>query len=104
MGPRKVGKTHWITHNLAGAEIIDLLKTDVFVEYISRPALLRERYQDHRGLVVIDEVQKAPGLLDEVHWLIENRDLEKQLRRLSPGIEVTLWSIFVERRWAGELD
>jgi uncharacterized protein len=74
-GPRKVGKTYWITHNLGGAEIIDLLKTDVFAEYISRPALLRERYQDHRGLVVIDEVQKAPALLDEVHWLLENRGL-----------------------------
>jgi predicted AAA+ superfamily ATPase len=74
-GPRRVGKTYWITHNLGGAELIDLLKTDVFAEYISRPALLRERYQDHRGLVVIDEVQKAPSLLDEVHWLLENRGL-----------------------------
>jgi uncharacterized protein len=74
-GPRKVGKTFWITNNLVGAEIIDLLKTDVFAEYISRPALLRERYQDRRGLVIIDEVQKAPPLLDEVHWLIENTPL-----------------------------
>jgi uncharacterized protein len=74
-GPRKVGKTYWLTHHLAGAEVIDLLKTDVFAEYVSRPALLRERYQDHQGLVVIDEVQKAPALLDEVHWLIENRGL-----------------------------
>lgn len=74
-GPRKVGKTYWITHHLGGAEVIDLLKTDVFAEYISRPALLRERYHDHRGLVVIDEVQKAPALLDEVHWLVENKNL-----------------------------
>lgn len=74
-GPRKVGKTYWITHHLGGAEIIDLLQTDVFAEYISRPALLRERYRNHRGLVVIDEVQKAPSLLDEVHWLIENAGL-----------------------------
>jgi predicted AAA+ superfamily ATPase len=74
-GPRKVGKTYWISHNLVGAEIIDLLKTDVFADYISRPALLRERYRHHQGLVVIDEVQKAPALLDEVHWLIENTTL-----------------------------
>lgn len=71
-GPRKVGKTYWITHHLRQAEIIDLLKTDVFAEYVSRPALLRERYQNHQGLIVIDEVQKAPALLDEVHWLIEH--------------------------------
>ena len=74
-GPRKVGKTYWISHNLKSATVIDLLKTDTLAEYISRPALLRERYQNHKGLIVIDEVQKAPQLLDEVHWLIENKGL-----------------------------
>jgi uncharacterized protein len=74
-GPRKVGKTYWISHTLPGVEIIDLLKTDIWAEYISRPALLRERYQNHKGLIVIDEVQKIPSLLDEVHWLIENKGL-----------------------------
>jgi predicted AAA+ superfamily ATPase len=74
-GPRKVGKTYWISHTLSGAEIIDLLKTDTLTEYISRPALLRERYQNHKGLIVIDEVQKIPPILDEVHWLIENKGM-----------------------------
>jgi predicted AAA+ superfamily ATPase len=74
-GPRKVGKTYWISHTLSGVEIIDLLKTDTLAEYISRPALLRERYQNHKGLIVIDEVQKIPPLLDEVHWLIENKGM-----------------------------
>lgn len=74
-GPRKVGKTYWISHSLKNVEIIDLLKTDVLADYISRPALLRERYQNHKGLIVIDEVQKVPSILDEVQWLIENRNL-----------------------------
>lgn len=74
-GPRKVGKTYWISHALKKATVIDLLKTDTLAEYVSRPALLRERYQDHKGLIVIDEVQKVPQLLDEVHWLIENQKL-----------------------------
>ena len=74
-GPRKVGKTYWISHTLKKATVIDLLKTDTMAEYVSRPALLRERYQNHKGLIVIDEVQKAPQLLDEVHWLIENKKL-----------------------------
>lgn len=74
-GPRKVGKTYWISHALPEVEYIDLLKTDIWAEYISRPALLRERYQNHRGLIVIDEIQKIPALLDEVHWLIENKHL-----------------------------
>lgn len=74
-GPRKVGKTYWISHTLKDAAVIDMLKTDTLAEYVSRPALLRERYQNHKGLIVIDEVQKAPQLLDEVHWLIENKNL-----------------------------
>lgn len=72
-GPRKVGKSYWIAHHLPKAALIDLLKTDQFSDYASRPALLRERFQDHKGLIIIDEVQKVPALLDEVHWLIENR-------------------------------
>lgn len=72
-GPRKVGKSYWISKTLPGATLIDLLKTDTFAEYASRPALLRERFSDQKGMIVIDEVQKVPALLDEVHWLIENR-------------------------------
>lgn len=74
-GPRRVGKTYWIRHNLTDAIVIDLLKTDVFAEFASRPALLRERYQNHKGLIVLDEIQKIPALLDEVHWLIENKKI-----------------------------
>ena len=77
-GPRRTGKTYWIRQHLAGAPVIDLLQTDVFAEYASRPSLLRERFSSpdatgRRGPIVIDEVQKLPVLLDEVHWLIENR-------------------------------
>ncbi len=76
-GPRKVGKSYWIAHHLPKEKttVLDFLKTDVFSEYASRPSLLRERYQDDKGLLVIDEVQKIPAILDEVHWLIENRGI-----------------------------
>jgi len=79
-GPRRTGKTYWIRRNLSGAPLIDLLQTDTFAEYASRPSLLRERHsaQDtsgRRGPIVIDEIQKLPALLDEVHWLMENRKL-----------------------------
>ncbi|MCC6764335.1 MAG: ATP-binding protein [Deltaproteobacteria bacterium] len=72
-GPRRVGKSYWIRETFPDAPLVDLLKSDVFSEYASRPALLRERFAKsaHR-LVVIDEIQKVPALLDEVHWLIEN--------------------------------
>jgi uncharacterized protein len=74
-GPRQVGKTYWIRENLPDAKYIDLLKTDVFADYISRPSLLRERLLNETKFVVIDEVQKVPALLDEVHWLIENKNI-----------------------------
>ena len=72
-GPRKTGKTYWIRSHFARPDdrIIDLLQTDVFAEYASRPALLRERHDGRR--TIIDEVQKVPALLDEIHWLIENK-------------------------------
>lgn len=72
-GPRQVGKTSWIRESLPEAWIIDLLKADVYRDYASRPELLRERLRSRKPqLVVLDEVQKVPALLDEVHWLIEN--------------------------------
>ncbi len=74
-GPRKTGKTYWINKHYKDGIIIDLLKTDVFADYASRPSLLRERYQEYHGLVVIDEIQMVPDLLNEIHWLIENSDV-----------------------------
>lgn len=71
-GPRKAGKSYWIRHHLKDALLIDLLRSDVFSEYAARPALLRERFANVQKLIVIDEVQKVPMLLDEVHWMIEN--------------------------------
>ena len=75
-GPRRVGKSFWVRQTLPDATLIDLLQSDVFAEYAARPALLRERYRERRPrLIVIDEIQKLPMLLDEVHWLIENAGL-----------------------------
>ncbi len=74
-GPRKTGKTYWINERFSDSVLIDLLKTDVFADYASRPSLLREQYQEHKGLVVIDEIQMVPDLLNEIHWLIENSDV-----------------------------
>jgi predicted AAA+ superfamily ATPase len=74
-GPRQSGKSTWIKHQfpIKQAIMIDLLKSDVYQEYAQRPALLRERFaEDSRLWIVIDEVQKVPELMDEIHWMIEN--------------------------------
>jgi predicted AAA+ superfamily ATPase len=71
--PNTIGLNHHLPQR-DQARIIDLLKTDTFVQYASRPALLRESWDGR--LTVIDEIQKIPPLLDEVHWLIENRNAQ----------------------------
>ena len=76
-GPRQTGKSSLLRETYPTATWIDLLRTDDFVRYRLRPAILREELLDASPsrIVVIDEVQKVPALLDEVHWLIENRGL-----------------------------
>ncbi len=63
------------TFSPENAEFIDLLQTNIFADYASRPSLLRERFSETPKKIIIDEVQKLPALLDEVHWLIENRGI-----------------------------
>jgi len=72
LGPRRVGKSTLLRVRFPDAEWIDLLKSDVYFEYRTRPALLRERFAEGTGTIVIDEVQLIPELMREVHWLIEN--------------------------------
>lgn len=73
-GPRQTGKTSLLRLTYPRASWIDLLKTDEFARYAQRPARLREEILagPTGQVVVIDEVQKVPSILDEVHWLIEN--------------------------------
>lgn len=76
-GSRQTGKSTLLRSLFPTAQLYDLLKTDVRMAFQVRPAQLREECQmlDEGTLVIIDEVQKVPALLDEVHWLIENRGL-----------------------------
>ena len=78
-GPRQAGKSTLLRRRYPDARLVDLLKTDDFRRYATRPELLRQELEAERPApdrqVVIDEVQRVPALLDEVHWLIENRGL-----------------------------
>lgn len=72
-GPRQSGKTTLLRQAYPSAKWIDLLKSDELRRYTDRPELLREELAATPApQVVIDEIQKVPQLLDEVHWLIEN--------------------------------
>jgi uncharacterized protein len=76
-GPRQTGKTTLLRDAYPDAKWIDLLKADEFRRYLTEPELLRAELEAEPSVphIVIDEVQKVPALLDEVHWLIENRRL-----------------------------
>ncbi len=79
-GPRKTGKTTLLREKFPQSIFIDFLKTDTFLEYTKSPFLLRERLmanedQARKYPVIIDEVQKVPHVLDEVHWLMENQSM-----------------------------
>lgn len=76
-GSRQTGKSTLLKRLFPKARLYDLLKTDVRMAFQLRPAQLREECQmlDEGEIVIIDEVQKVPALLDEVHWLMENRGL-----------------------------
>ena len=78
-GPRQAGKSTLLKQLYPDGVWIDLLKADEFRRYVVRPELLREELEasgpDPSRQVVIDEIQKVPALLDEVHWLMENRGL-----------------------------
>ncbi len=89
-GPRKTGKTTFLGAAFPDSLSYDLLQTDLFLEFVKRPFLLRERLlaaspQQLKEPVIIDEVQKVPQLLDEVHWLIENKGLRSSARKLKRG-------------------
>jgi predicted AAA+ superfamily ATPase len=74
-GPRQTGKTTLLRASYPDAFWVDLLKADEYRRYLERPETLREELAAlaDPGQVVIDEVQKIPALLDEVHWLHEHR-------------------------------
>jgi len=72
-GPRGVGKTTWLKNVLPEAIYFDLLDASLFLELSQNPSnlgpMIGERLE--KSWVVVDEIQKIPELLDEVHRLIE---------------------------------
>jgi predicted AAA+ superfamily ATPase len=79
-GPRKTGKSTFLKRRFPHSLVYDFLKTDLFFELTKNPALFREQLLAQKKEVleypiILDEVQKVPQVLDEVHWLIENTDL-----------------------------
>ena len=77
LGPRGTGKSTWLRARFPHAATYDLLDTREFLRLNRDPAALHDELTalPPRAWVVIDEIQKAPVLLDQVHRLIEARRL-----------------------------
>lgn len=72
-GPRGTGKTTFLRQHYPHATLYDLLDSQLAADLMLHPNQLREEIVAKKPpLVIIDEVQKIPALLDEVHWLLEN--------------------------------
>lgn len=74
-GPRGTGKTYWLKQNLSDIPhtYIDLLDPLTYRTLKANPERLKERFSlTDKHWIVIDEVQKVPELLDEIHRLIEH--------------------------------
>src|SRR5512134_3995647 len=72
-GPRQTGKTFLIGRTLSGAPVYDLLDSATFLALSHHPGRIAEETSERNRIVVIDEIQRLPALLNEVHRLIESR-------------------------------
>ena len=79
LGPRAVGKSWLIRQQLPMAQVFDLLNTATYNRFLRTPSAFAQEITSE--IVVVDEIQKLPVLLNEVHRLIE----EKKIRFLLTG-------------------
>jgi predicted AAA+ superfamily ATPase len=75
LGPRQTGKTFLVRHTLKNARVYDLLDHAVYLALSQNPGRMAQELGPKDRIVVIDEIQRLPELLNEVHRLIESRGL-----------------------------
>ncbi len=73
-GPRGTGKSTWVQKQYPDALYLDLLEADIYTDLLAHPQRLENFIpQGFDDWIIIDEIQKVPTLLDEVHRLIEKK-------------------------------
>ncbi len=76
-GPRGTGKTTWVQKHFPTGLKIDLLESELYNSLLASPARLEELIPPgFNDWLIIDEVQRVPELLNEVHRLIEQRKIK----------------------------
>jgi len=76
-GPRGSGKSTWLSQNFARSATFDLLDEELFQQFLREPSAFgRALTRLEKGQwVVVDEIQRLPPLLNEVHRAIESKKL-----------------------------
>ena len=72
-GPRQTGKTSLIRQTVKADQTYNLLESETYLALSREPSRLRQEVKKPGSLVVVDEIQLLPGLLNEIQWLIEER-------------------------------
>jgi predicted AAA+ superfamily ATPase len=77
LGPRGTGKTTWLRATFSDAHVIDLLSEETYQRLLANPSQFADelRAVPNGSWVIVDEIQRLPGLLNEVHRFIEERRL-----------------------------
>jgi len=85
-GARQTGKSTLLQSLYPGSPYFDLLLSNEYDRFQRNPGLLREILQvvDSSAIVIVDEIQRIPALLNEIHWLIVNRNIQFILSGSSP--------------------
>ncbi len=77
-GPRSTGKTTLLRKQFGSESIVNLLRSNTYLSLSEKPSRIREiaaELSRNSKIIIIDEIQKLPDLLDEIHDLIETSDL-----------------------------
>ncbi|MBS0286666.1 MAG: ATP-binding protein [Proteobacteria bacterium] len=98
-GARKTGKSTYLKETFPQAVYYDFLHSEVLFKFLTTPHIFREEIlaldpNQSGKLIIVDEVQKLPEILNEIHWLIENTDFQfilcgssaRKLRRLGSNL------------------
>lgn len=94
-GPRGTGKTTWVKTNFPGELYLDLLEAELFNDLLANPQRIENFIpKNFNGWIIIDEIQRVPELLNEVHRLIEKNRYKfiltgssaRKLRRKGPNL------------------
>lgn len=102
-GPRSTGKTTLIREQLSSAKVYNLLSNKTYQKLLKNPEIIEQEYSNEE-IIVIDEVQKLPEILDEVHRLIEEKNITFLLtgssaRKLNHGGS----NLLAGRAWSASL-